>query len=167
MDSVFYMDEDIVEVGSKQLESLKIAAKNSTLRRSRLCLHRNTSDQVQEMVIAFCKDSYVRPHRHINKSESFHIIDGELIVVFFNNDGHVTKKIEMGPVESSKIFIYRLNSSIWHTIIPISDYVLLHETTAGPFVKSEADYPEWAPKDVDLIEVKKFLKNVAINLDIK
>lgn len=154
------MDEDIVEVASKQLESLKIAAKNSTLRRSRLCLHRNTSDQVQEMVIAFCKDSYVRPHRHINKSESFHVIEGELLVVFFDNSGSIMRRIEMGPIGTGKTFLYRLNADLWHTVVPLSDYVILHETTNGPFIKSEGDYATWSPMDNDPDEIELFFKRL-------
>ena len=82
--SVIELDQkEIIQINATHLERLKWSAEESPLRRSRICLHSDNSDQVHEMVIAFCRDSYVQPHRHTGKSESFHIIEGRLQVVFF------------------------------------------------------------------------------------
>ena len=51
---------------------------------------------VQEMVIAFYKDSYVRPHRHIGTSESFHVAEGEIDVIFFDEVGKPTNRERLG-----------------------------------------------------------------------
>lgn len=36
------------------------------------------------MLIVMAKGSYIRPHKHKNKSESFHIIEGLLDVIVFD-----------------------------------------------------------------------------------
>ena len=85
MPEVFYNKEDIAQIGDDWIERLKQAAAESPLRRSRLCLHRSNDEPVQEMILALCRDVLFRPHRHLKKSESFHIIEGELYVMVFND----------------------------------------------------------------------------------
>lgn len=160
MSSTFFYGQDIAEIRSEQLNQLKLAAKEAAPKRARFCLHRDHADLIQEMVIAFCRGSYVRPHRHINKSESFHVIEGDLLVVFFDNSGSMIRRIEMGPIGTGKTFLYRLNADLWHTVVPLSDYVILHETTTGPFVKSEEDYAAWSPMDNDPDEIELFSKRL-------
>lgn len=161
MSTVFFSNQEITEVGQEQLDRLKQAATQAPLKRARLCLHHNHSDKVQEMVIAFCQESYVRPHRHVNKSESFHVIEGDLAVVFFDNKGHVTRRIKMSPCGSGRTFLYRLSSSLWHTVMPLSEFVIIHETTTGPFVKGETEFASWGPEEADADGIRAFLARIA------
>ena len=159
--AVFYFpDPGIIEINQRHLDQLKQAARQAPLRRARFCLHRDENDKVHEMVIAFCRDSYVPPHRHRNKSESFHVIEGRLLVVFFNEQGAVTGKMEMSPLAAGKTFFYRLNAEQWHTVIPLTDFVILHETTPGPFRKEESDFPAWAPAAADEAAIRKFIRQI-------
>lgn len=146
MAEVFYNDEDIVCVGAEWVEKLKSAAAASPLRRSRLRLHIDNSDAVQEMVIALCRDARFRPHRHQGKSESFHMIEGDLYVLVFDDTGRVIRTVHMGPPGSGRQYCYRLCRPTWHAIVPISELVVFHETTAGPFVQGDAaQFADWAP----------------------
>ncbi|MEK0192464.1 WbuC family cupin fold metalloprotein [Microcoleus anatoxicus] len=158
---LFVAQEEIIEVGHQQIAQLKQAAIEAPLKRSRICLHQDHSDQVQEMVIAFCKDSYIRPHRHLKKSESFHVIEGSLIVVFFDDNGEITRRVEMSSQGSRQTFIYRLSSSLWHTVVPRSEFVILHETTTGPFIKGDTEFPSWAPEDGDTQGIWALLARIA------
>lgn len=139
MSVFFFEDQDIITIKKPDLDKLKKAATAATLRRSRYCLHHLPDDKVQEMVIAFCKDSNVPIHRHRNKSESFHIIEGKLEILFYNDQGTIMERIEMGAYGTGLPFLYRLSSDKWHTIRPLSDFVVIHETTSGPFIKEDAD----------------------------
>ncbi|MEW6237341.1 MAG: WbuC family cupin fold metalloprotein [Candidatus Omnitrophota bacterium] len=151
MAEAFFCEQDIIEVDEAWLSKLKQEAEASPRRRSRLCLHRNHKDLVQEMVIAFCRDSLVRPHRHVGKSESFHVIEGDLAVLLFDEEGKAINKIEMGPRGSGKTFIYRISSSLWHSVVLLSDFAVIHEAAAGPFYPEENNFPAWEPKsDADL-----------------
>lgn len=157
MSATFFISGDIAEITLKQLEQLKQAAVQTPLKRARFCLHHSHDDKIQEMVIAFCRESYVRPHRHIDKSESFHVIEGELLVVFFNDEGEVIRRIRMGPPGSGLTFLYRLSRDLWHTVIPLSEFVIIHETTDGPFVQGKANVAAWAPHESDVDGIRKFL----------
>ena len=162
MPEVFRNDKDIEEVGDDWLVRLKRAASESPLRRSRLCLHRNNDDHVQEMVIALCKDVLFRPHCHLRKSESFHMIEGELYVLIFDGKGEIIRTVHMGPPGSGRRFFYRLNVSAWHAILPRSEYVIFHETTDGPFKPHDTPrFAPWAPEEPEAL--RKFLEASLVN----
>ena len=63
-----YDSNGLLSVDYRILEQLRSAALSSELRRSRLCAHRHLDDPIHEMLIGFCSDSYIRPHRHSTKT---------------------------------------------------------------------------------------------------
>ncbi len=124
---------DIVCVKKPNIETIKKAAKSSDVKRARYCIHASHEDSVQEMVLALCKGTEIPIHRHADKTESFHIIEGEVDVLLFNNEGKQTDSIKMGSCDSGMTFMYRINTDIWHTVNVISEIVVIHEIVQGPF----------------------------------
>jgi cupin fold WbuC family metalloprotein len=153
--AVFFNDEPVVEVGQDWFEKLKRHAFEAGQRRARLCLHRSPDDSLHEMIIAFHRDTLVRPHRHTTKTESFHVIEGELDVLLFDNDGRPTRAIELGEAGTGKAQVYRLSSPVWHSVILRTEYAIIHEVTSGPFRVEESDFAPWAPAQPD--ELRRFL----------
>lgn len=147
MPSVFSNEQDILEIKQEWLARLKEAAQETPRRRARLNMHRTSEDPVQEMLICFCKDSVLPPHKNANKSESFHVVEGNLDVLVFDNDGNLIRKVEMGPLGSGRTFMYRLASDPWHTVVPLSEFVIIHEVTRGPFKPTDTVFPPWAPEE--------------------
>ncbi len=142
---VFFIEEDIIKISNKDIKFLKAKATGSRRGQARLCAHRSNESSLHEMIIALTKKTYVRPHKHLGKSESFHIIKGNLKVVIFDEQGNVCKVINMGDYRSRDMFYYRLPEAYFHTVIPLSDFVVFHETTNGPFKPEDTIYAEWAP----------------------
>lgn len=135
--NVFFPElQDIVCINRENLEKIRTAAGISSLRRARFCLHLSHEDKVQQMVLAFCRDTVVPIHRHTGKSESFHVIEGRLEVLLFDDKGEKSDVILMGPVESGLTFIHRINRNAWHTIRPLTEMVILHEIVAGPYTET-------------------------------
>lgn len=139
--------DDIVCVTAADLAGIRDRATHSARRRARLCAHRTTADPLHEMLICLARETYVRPHRHEGKSESFHIIEGELDVVLFRDDGAVRDVIPMGPYESGRVFFYRLAEACFHTVLVNTPHVLFHETTNGPFDPADTEFASWAPAE--------------------
>ena len=73
-DEVLFAIDTIVKIDKKAIIGLKQMAKLNKRRRFRLCAHKDIEDSIHEMLIVHEKDCYVRPHMHVNKTESFHII---------------------------------------------------------------------------------------------
>lgn len=140
---VFYTENSITKVDSSVIDFLKVKAGENPRKRARLCSHLTTDDALHEMIIVHAKDAYVRPHKHIGKSESFHVIEGELKVLIFDQAGKVIETIEMGDLLSGKTFYYRLSEPLFHTVVPLSDFVVFHEVTKGPFRSEDCVFAEW------------------------
>lgn len=139
----------VVRVSATDVEELVSRATRSNRRRARLCTHPAPDDALHEMMICLARETYIRPHRHAGKSESFHIITGELDVILFDDAGTVADVIRMGPYGSGKAFFYRLMEPAFHTVLVRTPHVLFHETTNGPFAPGETEFAEWAPREGD------------------
>lgn len=142
---VLYPLEDIISISAKELEELKQASLKNDRQRIRLCAHRNPNDSLHEMFIVHTNECYVRPHKHIGKIESMAILEGEVDVVLFHENGDIRQVIEMGDPSSSKVFFYRLNKPVYHTLLIKTKFLVFHEITEGPFVRDMTQFPDWAP----------------------
>lgn len=137
----------IVRVTAHDLVGVVERSLRSPRKRARFCAHRDPTDALHEMLICLAQGTYVRPHRHTGKSESFHIIEGELDVVLFHDDGAIREVVRMGSYGSGKTFFYRLALSCFHTVLVNTTFALFHETTNGPFCAEDAEFAPWAPTE--------------------
>lgn len=159
MQNVFHNADDIAVIGSDWIDRLKGIALTSPLKRARICLHRSDEDCVHEMIIALARDCLFPPHRHVAKNELFHMIEGRLGVVIFNDDGSTRRSFVLAPPGQQGSIAYRLGVSAFHAVLPLDDVVVYHETTNGPFVPGEAIIARWAPADP--VALEKFLRGAA------
>jgi cupin fold WbuC family metalloprotein len=158
--NVFHNSDDFVMVGPEWIGRLKAAALQSPLRRARLCLHRSSDDKLHEMIIALARDCLFQPHRHPGKTESFHMIDGRLAVVIFEEDGRPLRSLLLTPPRQGGVICYRLCVPAFHTVLPLDDVVVFHETTNGPFEKGDALLAEWAPSEPGAL--RSFLQEAVV-----
>ena len=162
--SVYTASSDIVEIDLDDVFMLKNQVRNTQDKRVRICAHQQSYDSLHEMLIVIQQGSYVRPHKHVNKSESFHIIEGALDIVIFDDFGNILKVISMGDFQSGKCFFYRLACSHFHTIVLKTELVVFHETTNGPFQKEDTIYAPWAPSQDNFCQVDSFLNGLAFQI---
>lgn len=146
-DEVLYPDEDLVFLQLAQIQDLKRLAVLNHRHRVRLCSHRSPKDTLHEMFIVHMRDCYVRPHKHLGKVESMAVLEGEVDVVLFNDDGSIRRVITMGTQSSGKVFYQRLADPIYHTLLIRSEFLVFHEITEGPFLRESTVFPEWAPPE--------------------
>ena len=144
-EEVLYSKGSLTCINSGDIDSLKHRAKRNGKKKIRICCHQSVASPLHEMLIVHAKGSYVRPHRHIRKYESIHLIEGLLEVVLFDHDGQINRVIQMGERSTGLVFYYKLSAPVYHTVIPVSDVVVFHETTDGPFRLEETVYADWAP----------------------
>lgn len=157
-DEVLYTTDEVVQLDSGDIRELKRKAKVNSRRRIRICVHRDVSELIHEMLIIHEKTCYVKPHKHINKTESFHIIDGLVDIILFNEDGSIKLIIPMGDYKSGRKFFYRLPPSIYHTLLIQSDVLVFHEITNGPFRPQDTVWAPWAPFEHQIHEVEEYRK---------
>src|SRR3989338_680714 len=112
---VYYATGSMVSLDKNIIESIKSKAMNNERQRARICTHKNVTDDVHEMLIVHTSGTYVRPHKHTNKSESFHVVEGSALLILFDDTGNVVRTIELGDYSSGKQFYYRLDEPYYHT----------------------------------------------------
>ena len=158
MPEVIKNSEELLFINNDLVEQIIEEARKSQRHMARLLMHFDHEDPVQEMLIAMGRDCAVMPNRSVGRSESLQIVKGELLLIIFDDDGNVVKRVEMRPAGSDKVFLYRLSSTPWHTMIPLSEIVVVHEALQGPFNNSSEPLPDWVPGDSQ--DLKQFLKEI-------
>jgi cupin fold WbuC family metalloprotein len=145
----FVADGPVVRLPDGAIEFLKAEAAKSERKRVRFNAHPDSKDLLHEMIIVLDRATYVQPHKHLAKMESFHVIEGEAQVVLFDDAGRVTDVVELGPAGSGRCFFYRLRAPVFHTVVIHSPCLVIHETTNGPFKPEETVYADWSPAEKD------------------
>ena len=135
---------------------------NSPTQRARVCMHPKIEDRVQEMFIAFDGRSYVRPSFHLDKDESFHIIEGFGKYLFFDEQGCFTNDVRLGPYHSDLPFYCRIPGNHVHSLIVYSKHAVAHELMTGPFDKTSTRFPSWSLDFQSDIEKKNFRNHYAL-----
>ena len=148
-DEVGYATDAIPHVDHADIRAMVERAVASPRQRMRVCTHRSPDDSLHEMLIVHTKDTYVRPHKHVGKSESFHVIEGLMDVVVFDASGAVTDLLRLGDYRSGRTFYYRMREPLFHTLLIRSDIVVFHEITDGPFRPSDTVFASWEPSPDD------------------
>lgn len=158
---VIIAQDSIVQADRVIMNDLKARAARSLRHRARLCAHKSAEDRLHEMLIVLSKQVYIRPHRHTNKSESFHVIQGSAIVIFFNDAGKIEEVIKIGDRESGACFYFRNDDSRYHTQIVTSDFLVFHEITNGPFNPADTIFAPWAPEENNVAAANLFKEKLS------
>ncbi len=160
-DEVYVADEPIVRIGPGEIAFVKEQARKSQGRRARICAHASNDDALHEMIIAISSDSYIHPHKHIGKSESFHIVEGEVDVAVFDEGGAIVDVIELGAIGSGRKFYYRLSKSAFHTLLIRTELLVVHEVTNGPFDRNQTVLAPFAPFEDQADQARDYMKGVS------
>jgi cupin fold WbuC family metalloprotein len=160
-DEVFIAEAQIVRMGARQIVFLKRQAASNARGRARICAHRSNDDSLHEMLIAISANSYIHPHKHLKKIESFHVVEGAADVVMLDDTGAVIDIVELGDVSTGRNFYYRLSDSVFHTLLIHGDFLVVHEVTNGPFVREETILAPFAPPEARREEALAYIAGVA------
>jgi cupin fold WbuC family metalloprotein len=152
--------DPLVTVKSADVQILINSASQNERKRIRLCAHKHETDRLHEMIIVHGKEAYVRPHKHLNKTESMFIIQGAMDFVIFDENGNVKQVISMGEYASGQEFFFRSDLPIYHTLLIRSPMLTFLETTNGPFNRADTIFAPWSPDGNDPSEVKHYLSEL-------
>ena len=126
----------------------------------RICLHTKKNSKHHDMIILQQRKNFYTPHKHFRKGETYHIIKGSMACVLFSEKGKIKKICHI-----KKNNIFRTPINIFHTMLPITKFVIYHESKTGPFLKkNDSIFSLWSKsltkKELD-IKIKKKLTNAS------
>lgn len=159
-DEVLYTKDQITILEGEDIKKIKELSSKNPRKRIRLCGHLSQENLLHEMIIIHQKDAYIRPHKHIGKSESIHIIEGEVDLIIYNETGDIQQVIKMGEYSSGKQFYCRMATSVYHTLIIRTDFLVFHETTNGPLNPVQTIFADWSPLESDSENINKFMSEL-------
>jgi len=158
----YYCAEAAVKVDQDMVDQLlEISSQNGNCD-ARISLHQSPDDNFHEMIILQHSGRYFRPHRHQGKGESCHIIQGTVASFVFKDDGYIA---ESSVVGENAGMIFRWGPTLWHTVIPVSNHAVYHESKPGPYLnQNDSIYPDWAPNGDDPDAAATYMKNLLSNI---
>ena len=134
--------KNIINVTNENiLECLQQSQQAANLR-SRILVHDTTDNPIQEMLIVLDHNSYVMPHRQLDRIKSYILISGKMRFLVFDDAGNITETSTLSDSAADNRII-RFDSSEWHTVVPISDNVIYVEIAQGSYHGSS--WAPWAP----------------------
>ena len=162
-DNVFFLKGAIVTIGQEEVSFLKDRVAQAKRKTVRLCTHQSLGDAVQEMLILHMKEEYIRPHKHPQKTVSYHIIEGVVDMVIFDEEGAIWDIVPLGEKGTpGRNFYYRLNEDRYYTPLVWSDFLLFHETINGPWQPVDTVYAPWASEEG---ATKRFREELMLQVD--
>lgn len=154
---VCFNQDSLIRIDNNVIADLKKRAKQNASGKYRLCMQHSPQDQLHEMFIVRSKEDYGRPDKHYHTTESHTIIDGEMLVILFEDNGEIR---EMFKLSKDNYHTYRIDTNIYHMQIPITEQVVYYEIKLGPFTEETNVYPEWAPDSCDKHAVAVYMQEL-------
>ena len=155
---VIFNTNKSISLTGRNIEQLVRAAEKNSRNRIRFCVHQTEDEPLHQMFIVHPRYAYVRPHMHVEKSESILILDGDLDYIIFDERGNIKERLQMGAYNSGKHFFQRTGPEIIHTLLIHSEWLVFLELIEGPFVKTETKYAEWSPPESDHDSAADFVR---------
>ena len=153
-DGVWEAAGGLATIQQEHIQFLKDQIPASPRKRTRICIHRCGESPIHEMIIALDRHSYIRPHKHLGKTESFHLIEGRADAIFFDDTGGITEVVNLAEGES---IFYQVSEPCFHMQIVRSPFLVFHEVTGGPFRREDTVFASWSPGEESTAEVALFL----------
>ena len=136
----YFSNLDMTKIDQFLLAELEEMAKE-TGENVRLSLHSGPTDDFHEMIICQHRNKIHPPKKHQQKAKSFHMMRGQMAIYAFSEDGLVQ---DAALLDGTHVPLYRVEEGVYHADFPVTDLVIHHESTLGPFLgDDDAIYAPW------------------------
>jgi cupin fold WbuC family metalloprotein len=159
-EAIYYSPHSLPFADQHLVDFLKRAASTTPRRRARFCAHPAADSDQHDMLIVSHRDTYIAPHRHFEKSETFTVLEGDVDVILFDEQGGVTEFVTMGAPSSGRPFFYRMPPGQFHALSIRSEVLVFLESTKGPFRAGDSESAPWAPGANDAARGKAYIAAV-------
>jgi cupin fold WbuC family metalloprotein len=154
----------MIKIGTDLLNEVSSKAKASPRLRMNHNFHPELNDPVQRLLNALEPWTYIRPHKHAKKEESFVLLRGSVLAITFNDDGSIRDHYVLDA--SGGHLGVEFEENTYHMLTALQPGSVVYEIKEGPFVPhSEASSAPWSPKE-GTTEGKEFLSGIFSQLGL-
>jgi len=155
----------MIKITRELIDGVIDQARTSPRRRMNYNFHPELSDPVQRLVNALEPWTYIRPHKHTTKEESFVLLCGTILAVSFNDDGTINDHSILSA--KTGVLGIEFEENTFHMLTSLETGSAVFEIKEGPFVPhTEGSSAPWAPQE-GTPEARVFLERVFNQLGIK
>ena len=155
----------MIKITLDLIDKVTEQARTSPRLRMNYNFHPELGDPVQRLLNALEPWTYIRPHKHTTKEESFVLLRGTVLAVVFNTDGTIRDHAVLSA--ASGILGVEFEENCYHMLTSLETGSAVYEIKEGPFVPhTEGSSAPWAPKEGSP-EAKDFLKKVFHDLGLE
>ena len=148
----------MIKITAELIDNVISQARTSPRLRMNYNFHPELNDPVQRLLNALEPWTYIRPHKHTSKEESFVLLRGTILAVSFNDDGTICDHAILSSATGIQGIEFEEN--IFHMLTSLETGSAVFEIKEGPFVPhTEGSSAPWAPKE-GTPEAKVFLEKV-------
>ncbi len=134
-------------------------AKASARLRMNHNFHDSMESAVHRLLNALEPGTYLTPHRHMDKEETYLILRGSLFAFFFDDDGNITDKTLLSQAKGN--YGLEIPPRTWHSIVALEPGTMIFEVKSGPYVPlTPEEIAAWAPPPSDTEKVAAYMKHL-------
>jgi cupin fold WbuC family metalloprotein len=124
-------------LSKKHLSDLLDVAQTSEEGIARILAHPHLQSSLHAMLICEIRNSIKRvPKAHMSKNKIYQVIQGEMNVEIYTNEGILKEKLELNDFDN---FFCYIQPQVFHLNYPVSEHVIFFEYINGPFQTEEKD----------------------------
>ncbi len=133
-------------IGLQKLDELSLQAQQSPRKRINYNLHHSDEAACHRLLNAMEPDSYIQPHRHLekDKDETLIVLRGEMGLILFDEQGNIEGKALLGPARDR--MVVNIPHGTFHAWISLEERSVFFEAKAGPYRPlTRSEKAAWAP----------------------
>ena len=141
------------------MDAVAQKAAASPRRRMNYNFHRSTDEKVNRLLNVMHRGSYLPVHRHLSpdRCESSVVVKGRIGVLFYDEEGNLTDKREVGP--ACDCVGFDIDAGVWHGLVVLEDDTVLFEIKQGPYAPIVPEnIASWMPDAADDEAVESYVK---------
>ena len=133
-------------ISNADVEAVIRESKMLPRRRVPILVHDSYDEAPQRFVNCMSVNSYIRPHLHENNNQWELVIwvSGDMLVLIFDTDGTILKRIEFGQCQNR---IVEIQQNLYHAFVPITDCAYFEVRNCKFDPGSDRQYAAWAPEE--------------------
>jgi len=140
---VFFANSNTVSVNENMVSFLGAFSNSKGEKTARLCMHKDQSHSIQEMLMIHSEPIVTGPLRQNNNSSvSYHMIRGAIEITLHHggSNGDEAHTIECRSGEPSSNLAIRIPANVFRTIRTLTSSAVFIEVQSGPFKDSDTEW---------------------------
>ncbi len=132
------------------IEHLLAQARQNPRRRINFNFHLTPEEDPNRFLNVMLEGTYVAPHRHavVPKPEMFVVLEGQIAVFTFDDDGAVEACGAAGEGTAEGRVAVDLPAGVWHTLAVLTPHAVLVEVKPGFYdPATDKQFAPWAPRE--------------------